>query len=171
MTMPIFVFGPTLLEKCEAMRTPGPSRNVPGETEEARDRRRAMDLAHRQSVREVWLQEIHEQYAQSRGWMVSPKPFSLASLYFNARDVESHALHPALKKFEAASMMTVVLRVGRGSAMPDAVLYHVALRAVEVEQACGILKTAGCRVERLPFSFLAPISLHAVLVKRNKVMT
>ena len=162
-----FPFDPALLERCERYRLPTPDRPVPGETEAERDRRRKMDLAHRQTQRENLLQDLHAEYAESIGMMIAKRPAPIAALIFGKKNPYDHGEVPeAVAKLEATAVSVIHLRTGPGAGVNDAALYHSPLPRAEVEKAVLVLNLHGARASILPFSFVNIRALTAVLVQR-----
>lgn len=162
-----FVFDAALLERAERMRMPVRRRHPPGATAEEIDRATRFDLEHSRGARDEFLADFDVRFADSRGWSVAKKAATVAAMYFGTMKEADHGtLPPALARLDAAIVRATSFRNGQGSGIPEAIVVHATLPLLDVQAAAGLLKTAGLRPERLPFSVVNPRGAHALLVIR-----
>jgi hypothetical protein len=157
-------FDAKLLERIERIRRPGVIQSIPGETVEDRDRRVALARLHRATIRDNLLADLHAEWADANGFIISPTPAPIATLYFNTSRVEDLAALPkCVQLLEDRSLCTVAFRNGLGRTRPH-MLYHVVAHPQEIAAAIEALHRVGCRPQKLPFSFVNPRGAIAVLV-------
>jgi hypothetical protein len=160
-----FAFDAALLERAERVRTPVRRSARPGATPEEIDRATLFDREHSRGVRADFLDGCDAKFAESRGWMVSKKPSTVAAMYFGTAKVTDHGALPAvLQRLVDTTLRCTAFRSGAGSGIPNALLVHSTLPLAEITTAAGVLKTAGLRPEKLPFSVVNPRGAYALLI-------
>ncbi len=161
-----FAFDAALLEHVEALRQAPRAKWLPFESQRDRDARIERDRIHHLIERENAIADLHSRWAAARGWRVSHKPATLAQLIWKTTKADEHGVLPEiLSRLETSALQKVTLRRGpKGTRI--ALLLHTPLTGRDLANARNFLRVYGTLTEQLPFSFLNPRGLYALLVQR-----